>query len=87
MDLEEIVDYLLIESGPDRARSVLREILSAADLLAENPGAGHSRGDLTCEQVLFWPVFSFLIVYRPETRPLEVVRVLSGRRDIAGLLA
>jgi hypothetical protein len=28
---------------------------------------------------------SGLVIYRPETRPLQVVRVLSGYRDIAAL--
>jgi hypothetical protein len=31
-------------------------------------------------------VHSYLVIYRPETRPLQIVRVLSGYRDIATLL-
>lgn len=47
---------------------------------------GHRREDLTLRAVLFWPVHSFLIVYRPDTRPLEIVRVVSGWRDVSRLL-
>jgi antitoxin ParD1/3/4/toxin ParE1/3/4 len=36
--------------------------------------------------VKFWPVYSYLIVYSPDTRPLEIVRVLHGARDIAPIL-
>jgi hypothetical protein len=36
----------------------------------------------TNERVLFWPVLGFLIVYRHEVKPIEVVRVVSGRRDL-----
>jgi hypothetical protein len=32
-----------------------------------------------------WTVHSFLVVYRPDAQPLQVVRVLSGYRDIAAL--
>lgn len=85
-DLEEIVDYISEESGRDRAHAVLREILAAAERLAGMPGMGHGRADLTGEPVRFWSVYSYLIVYRPEVRPLEVVRVVSGRRDVKAAL-
>ena len=54
--------------------------------LAENPGIGHVRSDLTDEDVRFWPVFKYLVIYRPETAPLEIVRVLHGRRDVERIL-
>jgi hypothetical protein len=31
-------------------------------------------------------VHSFLLIYRPETIPLEFVHVVSGRRDVEALL-
>ena len=55
-------------------------------MLARNPKLGHLRGDLTSTPVRFWPVYSYLIIYDPATRPLEVVRILSGYRDVAALL-
>lgn len=55
--------------------------------LAEMPEMGHSREDLADEPLRFWPVHSYLIIYRPDRSPLEVVRVLSGYRDIAELLS
>jgi len=41
---------------------------------------------LTDEPVKFFPVYSYLIVYRPETNPLQVVAILHGRRDVEQLL-
>ncbi|MBK5291956.1 MAG: hypothetical protein JJE04_09805 [Acidobacteriia bacterium] len=33
-----------------------------------------------------FPVYSYVIVYRPETKPLQVVAILHGRRDAERLL-
>ncbi len=85
IDLEEIVDYVATEWSADRADALLDAILAAAALLAEMPGIGHSRRDLTDEDVRFWAVHSYLVVYAPETRPLEIVRVLHGARGPDGL--
>jgi antitoxin ParD1/3/4/toxin ParE1/3/4 len=55
--------------------------------LARTPGMGHLREDLADEPLKFWPVYSYLIIYRPETRPLQIVRVLHGARDLRRLLS
>jgi plasmid stabilization system protein ParE len=36
--------------------------------------------------VKFFPVYSYLIVYRPDTKPLHVVAILQGRRDVRRVL-
>ena len=55
------------------------------DLGVECPGLGHLREDLADEPLRFWPVYAFLIIYRP-ARPLEVLRVLHAARDVRRLL-
>ncbi len=50
--------------------------------MARMPGMGHVREDLTDEALRVWTVRSYMIVYRPETHPLQIVRVLSGYRDV-----
>jgi plasmid stabilization system protein ParE len=67
----------------DHVESVIREKIV---FLAGNPNAGHWRKNLTNQPVRFFPVYSYLIVYRPEAKPLQVVAVLHGRRDIERLL-
>jgi plasmid stabilization system protein ParE len=54
--------------------------------LARTPGAGHARGDLTPENVKFFPVYSYLVVYHSETKPLQIISILHGRRDVEGIL-
>ena len=54
--------------------------------LAQAPEAGHRRIDLTDENVKFFPVYSYLIVYRPERTPLQIVSILHGRRDVEQIL-
>jgi len=67
----------------DRVEAVIRQKI---DFLARNPGVGHSRKDLTDEPVRFFPVYSYLIVYRPECKPLQVVAILHGYRDVEQIL-
>jgi plasmid stabilization system protein ParE len=67
----------------DRVESVIRQKIVS---LAAMPGGGHWRLDLTDEPVKFFPIYSYLIVYRPETKPLQVVASLHGRRDMEQLL-
>jgi plasmid stabilization system protein ParE len=56
-------------------------------LLAEFPQMGHKRDDAqTSEPVLFWPVGSYVVVHRPEPRPIVIVRVVQGARDLNALL-
>ena len=85
-DLEEILDHIQSESGAERAESVRLELLSAMDWLSRFPESGHSRADLTERQVLFSPVHRWLIVYRRGVRAIQVVRVLSGWRDLRTIL-
>jgi antitoxin ParD1/3/4/toxin ParE1/3/4 len=85
-DLTEIVSYISKYSGTANARHVLRKIKAAIQFLMEKPQAGHIREDLTSAPVKFWPVFSYLIVYNPSNDPLEIVRILHGRRDVVALL-
>ncbi len=47
---------------------------------------GHLRQDLADEPLRFWAVYSYLIIYREDSDPLEIVRVLHGARDVKSLL-
>lgn len=46
------------------------------------PRQGHSRKDLNKRPVLFFPLYSFLVVYQPEVTPLRVMAVLRGKRNV-----
>jgi plasmid stabilization system protein ParE len=55
-------------------------------MLSEAPGVGHTRRDLTVAPVRFFSAYSYVIVYNPDSRPLEVVAILHGNRDVEHLL-
>jgi len=54
--------------------------------LGRMPGQGHTRKDLTKRPVLFFPLYSFLIVYRPDVKPIRIMAVLRGRRNVKRML-
>ena len=85
-DLVSIWQYIKQETSLDMADRVEAVIKEQLVFLARNPGAGHWRKDLTNEAVRFFPVYSYLIVYRPESKPLQVVAILHGRRDVERIL-
>ncbi len=85
-DLVGIWRYIKKQSSLEMAQRVEAVIRDRIVFLAKNPSAGHWRKDLTSEAVRFFSVYSYLIVYRPDTKPLQVVAVLHGRRDVERVL-
>ena len=85
-DLIEIFRHLSKEVGDEVAYRVERAIRENIELLATNPGVGHYRGDLCDEPVKFFPVWSWLLVYRPDSKPLQVISILHASRDVADIL-
>lgn len=83
-DLGDIYAWIAQDDLGAAAR-VLEDLRSAMRRLAQHPQLGHVRDDLADETLKVWPVHSYLVIYRPESTPLQIVRVLSGYRDIAVL--
>lgn len=86
-DLEELWNYVAGNSGEPAADRLEDELHAAMHRLTHMPGIGHLRPDLADEPLRFFPVYKLLIIYRPETRPLQIIRVLHGARDVAAILA
>ena len=84
-DLEQILEHIA-EDRPSAVRRVGQRFASTFKALARSPERGHVREDLTPRSVRFWPLYNYLVVYRPDTKPLQILRVLSGYRDIANIL-
>ncbi|HOB74059.1 MAG TPA: type II toxin-antitoxin system RelE/ParE family toxin [Phycisphaerae bacterium] len=84
-DLEEIEAYIAHDS-PDAARRVILELQTAMQRLAESPGLGHRRSDIDDPRYRFWVVYSYLIVYIPQTDPLQIIRVVNGYRNLPTVL-
>ena len=83
-DLEDLWDFIA-EDNPTAASEVVGEILSAIDRLAEYPRIGHPRDDIADETLRVWPLRSYLIVYRPDQVPIQIIRILSGFRYLQTL--
>ena len=85
-DLLEIWNYLVENAGIDRADRVIASLHKAMLRLAGTPGLGHLHHDLADESLRAYVAYSYLIIYRPDQRPLQIIRVVHGARDLAILL-
>jgi plasmid stabilization system protein ParE len=85
-DLREIVAWYRKNRGPTAARKTNRDIRTKVDLLARNPGVGRAREEFAPGDIRFFPHRQFVIAFRSETRPLEVLRIWDLRRGIPEVL-
>ena len=85
-DLVGIWRYIRDASSEEMADRVEMTIRRAFIDIAKAPGIGHKRTDLTLAQVLFLPVYSYLIVYRTQGNQIQIVAILHGNRDLKRLL-
>ena len=83
-DLQEIWDFVA-EDSSTAADRLIEDFYGAFQRLATVPGMGHRRQDLTERDVLFWALYSYLIIYK-SSHPLRVVRVIHAKRDVKKLL-
>jgi plasmid stabilization system protein ParE len=84
-DLDEIWEYIASDDL-DAADRWIGKLYDAFEALGQTPGMGHRREDLTPYALLFWPVGAYLVIYRAERRPIEIVAVTRGSRDIPAFL-
>ena len=87
-DVFEIWSYIA-EDSVNAADRVEQAIYDACAFLAEAPLRGHVRRDLTDRPLRFWVLTrypSYTVVYRHETKTLQVVAVLHGKRNLRRIL-
>jgi plasmid stabilization system protein ParE len=87
-DLENIWNFISDDdtAAADRVESA---ILDACSRLSKHPRLGSKRKEISPLPVRFWTVTqfpNFIVVYRPETKPLQVVAILHAKRDIGAIL-
>src|ERR1017187_5584774 len=73
-DLDEIWEYIAADNI-EAADRWIGKLFDAFEALGLTPGMGHKREDLTPYAVLFWPVGAYLIIYRADCWPIEIVAV------------
>jgi plasmid stabilization system protein ParE len=86
-DLDEIADWMRRENpGSDRDLRFIEAAYDAFKAIAQRPGIGHRRPDLTGRPVLFRQFMrSFAIIYRIEPQ-IEIVHVRRWRQDLLRVL-
>lgn len=81
-DLDQILEYILIHDGPLRALRINDDFDRAFAKLARLPGIGHRHSAFQDKSLRVWRVYSWLVIYKPDTTPIEVVRILHGARHL-----
>ena len=84
-DILRLWQRLYANASIETANRIEAELYSTFDDLAKTPGQGHQRKDLTAHNVLFFAIYSYLVVYRVGD-PIEIVRVLNGKRNLTRML-
>jgi plasmid stabilization system protein ParE len=85
--LSAIAIYVCNRFDADVAIATVEKIEKACQTLAENPGLGHLREDLTSDEVIrFWPVGPSLLAYRPTEDGIVVLFIERGNKDWKRLL-
>jgi plasmid stabilization system protein ParE len=85
LDLDEIWEFIA-QDKIDAADRWIGRLFEAFEAIANAPGIGHTRKDLTEYPILFWPVSAYLILYRTRVDGVEIVAVTQGARDIPSFL-
>ncbi len=80
LDLIEIWTYIA-QDNSDAADGLLDRFENAMQRLAERPLIGRKRPELG-ETLRSFPVGNYVIFYLPYDEGVEIIRVLSGYRDI-----
>ena len=85
-EIREIWDYIARDNEDAADRWILK-LVEQFDLIARNPGIGHTREDLNDLEVLFWPVEKYIVIYRtiPDGN-IEIAAVTQGSRNLPSYL-
>jgi toxin ParE1/3/4 len=83
---EDLIDIwvYIAQNNPSTADHLLDDLDTKGLLLADNPRLGPTRPDIAPE-LRYFPVGSYLILYREIAQGIEVVRVIHGARRLTDL--
>jgi plasmid stabilization system protein ParE len=82
-DIEEIIRYIALDNA-SAAFMMFERFYEAFRLIGDNPKIGHTRTDLTDQDVRFWMVKPrYHVIYTEKTVPPLIARVFPADMDIA----
>ena len=85
-DLTDILDYIEAESGSARVSDKVQDDFEKAfHDLADMPGIGRVRDELTGPALRWWRVHSYMVIYDPDSKPLRIIRVIHGARHLPAI--
>lgn len=84
-DLSEIL-LDIAEDSPDTAGRLHAEIYRAFHRLSQTPGIGHYHEELLDRRHRFWNFYSYVVCYVWEKKPIQIIAVVHGARDLASFL-
>ncbi len=85
-DVLDIWDYIA-NDDINAADRLVKALFEAFEKLGRMPRMGHRREDLVEDRpLLFWPVGDYLVIYRADRLPIEIVAVTRSSRDIPSFL-
>ncbi|MCL4785023.1 MAG: type II toxin-antitoxin system RelE/ParE family toxin [Bryobacterales bacterium] len=85
-DLKQIL-LDIAEDSPDTAERLRSEFYEGLQGLGKSPGIGHYHDELLSRKYRFWNFYTYVVAYVWEARPIEVIRVVHGARDLAAFFS
>ena len=85
-DLQEILLDIATDR-PDAADRLRTGIFQALHRLGQSPGIGHFHDDLLDRRYRFWNFYPYVVCYVWRVKPIQVIAVVHGARDLAAFLA
>jgi antitoxin ParD1/3/4/toxin ParE1/3/4 len=61
--------------------------IDECEKLGKMPGMGHHRNELIDNRHKFWSVWAYLVVYRWQVEPIQVISIVHGARDLEAFFA
>ena len=85
-DLEDIRDYIAQDS-PQNAAAFIQRLFDAAERLGDFPHQGREvpEADSSPEDIRELIVQGYRIIYWPRTEVVQILAVVPGMRDLAGM--
>ena len=85
-DLKEIL-LDIAEDSPDAAQRLRSEFFEGLQALGRSPGIGHYHEELLSRKYRFWNFYSYVVAYDWESRPIRIISVVHGARDLSAFFA
>ena len=77
----------IAEDSPDAAERLRSEFYEKLQSLGRSPGIGHYHEELLNRKYRFWNFYSYVVAYVWEAKPIQVISIVHGVRDLAVFFA